>query len=146
MLSLLHGPALTLIHDHWKDHSFDYEWIFNSSDLCCLKSLRPRLLSCVWGGRWTTWARKACVMPGSHQRYFGYFPRGSPWATSPLQTCLSAKGTWGEWSVVFTPLAGTWGVSGRKSQSGAWSSMPFLPSGLPGIGTMSGSGSLGHRP
>ena len=48
--------------------------------------------------------------------------------------------------MVFTPLAGTWGVSGKKSQSGAWSSMPSLPSGLPGIGTMSGSGSLGHRP
>ena len=27
-LSLLHGPALTSRHDHWKNHSFDY------MDLC----------------------------------------------------------------------------------------------------------------
>ena len=24
MLSLLYGPALTSVHDHWKNHSFDY--------------------------------------------------------------------------------------------------------------------------
>ena len=24
MLSLLYGPTLTLIHDYWKNHSFDY--------------------------------------------------------------------------------------------------------------------------
>ena len=28
VLSLLHGPALTFIHDYWKNHSFDY------MDLC----------------------------------------------------------------------------------------------------------------
>ena len=28
VLSLLYGPALTSIHDHWKNHSFDY------MDLC----------------------------------------------------------------------------------------------------------------
>ena len=27
-LTLLHGPALTSIHDYWKNHSFDY------TDLC----------------------------------------------------------------------------------------------------------------
>ena len=25
MLSFLYGPTLTSIHDHWKNHSFDYE-------------------------------------------------------------------------------------------------------------------------
>ena len=29
VLSLLYGPTLTLIHDYWKNHSFDY------TDLCC---------------------------------------------------------------------------------------------------------------
>ena len=28
MLSLLYGPALTSVHDYWKNHSFDY------MDLC----------------------------------------------------------------------------------------------------------------
>ena len=31
-LSLLYGPALTSIHDYWKNHSFDYIDIYHQSD------------------------------------------------------------------------------------------------------------------
>ena len=54
-------------------------------------------------------------------------------------------GTWGERSVVFTHLAGIWDASGRKSIC-VWSSTLSLPSGLPGIGIVSGLGSQGQRP
>ena len=32
VLSLLHGPTLTSVHDYWKNHSFDY------MELCCQNS------------------------------------------------------------------------------------------------------------
>ena len=33
MLSLLYGPSLTSIHDHWKNHSFDYMNLCQQSDV-----------------------------------------------------------------------------------------------------------------
>ena len=33
VLSLLYGPALTSIHDHWKNHSFDYTDLCQKSDI-----------------------------------------------------------------------------------------------------------------
>ena len=35
-LSLLYGPALTAIHDYWKNHSFDYMDVCWQSDDCFL--------------------------------------------------------------------------------------------------------------
>ena len=32
-LSLLYGPALTSIHDHWKNHSFDYMGLCQQSNV-----------------------------------------------------------------------------------------------------------------
>ena len=32
MLSLLYGPTLTFVHDHWKNHSFDYKQFCQQSD------------------------------------------------------------------------------------------------------------------
>ena len=37
-LSLLYGPALTSVHDYWKNHSFDY------MDLCWLSDVSPFLI------------------------------------------------------------------------------------------------------
>ena len=33
----LYGPALTSIHDYWKNHSFDYTDLCQQSDVCFLK-------------------------------------------------------------------------------------------------------------
>ena len=33
VLSLLYGPALTYIHDYWKNHSFDYKGYCHQSDI-----------------------------------------------------------------------------------------------------------------
>ena len=33
VLSLLYGPALTSVHDYWKDHSFDYTDLCQQSDV-----------------------------------------------------------------------------------------------------------------
>ena len=38
-LSLLYGPALTSVHDYWKNHSFDY------MDLCCQNDVSFNMLS-----------------------------------------------------------------------------------------------------
>ena len=34
VLSLLHGPTLTSVHDYWKNHSFDYADLCWQSDVC----------------------------------------------------------------------------------------------------------------
>ena len=34
---LFYGPALTSIHDYWKNHSFDYTELCQQSDVCFLK-------------------------------------------------------------------------------------------------------------
>ena len=31
--SLLYGPALTSVHDYWKNHSFDYSDLFQQDDV-----------------------------------------------------------------------------------------------------------------
>ena len=37
MLSFLYGPALTAVHDYWKNHSFEYtDWCLQSDNLCLL--------------------------------------------------------------------------------------------------------------
>ena len=36
VLSLLHGPALTFIHDYWKNHSFDYMDLCQQNDVSAL--------------------------------------------------------------------------------------------------------------
>ena len=36
VLSLLYSPALTSIHDHWKNHSFDYMDLFWQSNVSAL--------------------------------------------------------------------------------------------------------------
>ena len=33
MLSLLYGPALTSVHDYWKNHSFDYKDLCQKTDI-----------------------------------------------------------------------------------------------------------------
>ena len=38
-LSLMYGPALTSVHDHWKNHSFDYMDICQQSDVSAFKTL-----------------------------------------------------------------------------------------------------------
>ena len=37
VLSLLNGPTLTAIYDHWKNHSFDYMDLCWQSEVCFLK-------------------------------------------------------------------------------------------------------------
>ena len=37
MLSLLYGPTLTSIHDHWKNHSFDYMDFCQQSDFSAVE-------------------------------------------------------------------------------------------------------------
>ena len=39
VLSLLYGPALTSIHDYWKDHSFDYTDLCQQSDVSAFNML-----------------------------------------------------------------------------------------------------------
>ena len=39
MLSLLYGPTLTLIHDYWKDHSFDCMDLCQQSDVSVFNTL-----------------------------------------------------------------------------------------------------------
>ena len=39
MLSLLYGPAVTSVHDYWKNHSFD------CMDLCCQNDVSFNMLS-----------------------------------------------------------------------------------------------------
>ena len=39
MLSSLYGPALTSIHDHWKNHSLDYMDLCQHSDVLLFKML-----------------------------------------------------------------------------------------------------------
>ena len=36
-LNLLHSPTLTSIHDHWKNHSFDYTDVFKQSNVSALE-------------------------------------------------------------------------------------------------------------
>ena len=36
VLSLLHGPTLTSIHDYWKIHSFDYADLCQQSDVSAI--------------------------------------------------------------------------------------------------------------
>ena len=33
MLSLLYGPTLTSLYDYWKNHSFDYTYLYQQSDI-----------------------------------------------------------------------------------------------------------------
>ena len=37
-LTLLHGPALTSIHDYWKNHSFDYTDLCQQNDISVFKT------------------------------------------------------------------------------------------------------------
>ena len=39
MLSLLYHPALTSVHDYWKNHSFDYTDLCQQSDVSALNML-----------------------------------------------------------------------------------------------------------
>ena len=36
VLSLLYGPAVTFIHDYWKNHSFDYTDFCQQNDVSAL--------------------------------------------------------------------------------------------------------------
>ena len=38
-LSLLYGPALTSVHDYWKNHSFDYTGLYQLSDVSAFNTL-----------------------------------------------------------------------------------------------------------
>ena len=51
VLSLLFGPALTSIHDYWKNHSFDY----TASEYVCIKFWLPVGLSrvTIMKGKWS---------------------------------------------------------------------------------------------
>ena len=45
VLNLLYGPALTSIHDHWKNHSFDYMDLCQQWRLCLIYCLGLSQLS-----------------------------------------------------------------------------------------------------
>ena len=36
-VNLLYGPTFTTVHNYWKDHSFDYEYLLAKWCLCFLK-------------------------------------------------------------------------------------------------------------
>ena len=73
-LSLIYGPALTSVHDHWKNHSFDYTDIFFGKVLSLLFIILPRFAivflprsKCVlisWLQSqsiiWTFWSPRKC--------------------------------------------------------------------------------------
>ena len=44
MLSLFYGPALTSIHDYWKNHSFDYMDLFVSKVVSLLFNMLSRFV------------------------------------------------------------------------------------------------------
>ena len=47
MVSLLYGPALTSIHDYWKNHSFDYMDLFVSKVMSLLFDMLSRFVIAV---------------------------------------------------------------------------------------------------
>ena len=44
LLSLLYSPALTSVHDYWKNHIFDYIWTFVSKVMSLLFNMLSRLV------------------------------------------------------------------------------------------------------
>ena len=44
VLRLLHDPTLTSIHDHWKNHNFDYIWTFVSKVIFLLFNMLTRFV------------------------------------------------------------------------------------------------------
>ena len=44
MLSLLYGPALTSVHDYWKNHSFEYMHLCQQSDISAFSMLSRFLM------------------------------------------------------------------------------------------------------
>ena len=57
VLILIYSPALTSVHDYWKNHNFDYMDLCNQSDLC--------LLICCLGLSWLFPPRSKCLLISS---------------------------------------------------------------------------------
>ena len=52
VLSLLYGPALTLIHDYWKNHSFDHMDLSRQSNVSAYPQVEALLLNVNVYGAW----------------------------------------------------------------------------------------------